>query len=1007
MASMWARRLFLLSLVAICLVPGDIDAQTLSPKQVLGRYQQYVWQDQHGLPQNTVRAIVRTRDGYLWFGTLEGAARFDGVRFTVFDSSNTDEIRIGLIVALLEDHAGNLWLGTDGGGLVRRTDGRFTRYGIEEGLADDHVMSLLEDRAGNLWIGTDGGGASLFRDGRFTTYALGNGLPDNQVWAISEDPDGGVWFGTTRGLARYHHGRFKVYTVEDGLVADAVRALWWDKAGTLWVGTDGGLSWYRDGRFTVPDATDGPANARVSAIFQDREGSIWVGAGGRGVYRFADGRFSLYATRDGLPSDQVETIYQGAEGDLWIGTNGQGVSQLRAARFRVFSTQDGLANDSIRAIYEDSTGRLWIGTDEGLSQFTNGAFTTYSKSDGLTATIVRSIGEDTTGNLWFGTREGLSRFRAGRFETWTTGQGLSSNNVYTVLGDRAGNVWAGTMGAGLNRLRDGRIKVFTTQDGLADANVLALYQDREDNLWIGTRSGGMSRFQDGRFTSWSTKDGLASNHVLSFYEDRAGSLWVGTHGGGLVRFKGGTFKTITTRDGLYDNLAFQILDDDLGNLWMIANKGIYRANLQELNDFADGKKASVTSFSYGVADGMRGREGNGANPAGWKSRDGRLWFPTATGAVVIDPTPRNSEPPLVAIESVVLDREAVPVGQAVRVGPDQENLEIQYTGLSWSRPQQIKFKYQLHGLDHDWIDAGTRRTAYYSHVPPGDYRFQVIADNGEGVWNTTGSSVHVAVLPAFYQTRWFLVMAAAAGAGLVGLAWQSRVRQWHRAQGTQQAFSRRLIASQENERQRIAGELHDSLGQHLLIIKNRALLGSISADDRTAARLQFDEIAASAGQSLEEVRQIAYNLRPYHLDRLGLTQALEAMVDSVAASSTMHLEAELASIDGLFSKEAEIGIFRVVQESLNNIVKHSRASTGTITTDHKAGMVTIAIADNGRGFDPQVVGASGHGGFGLAGIAERVRILGGVCRIHSVSGEGTTVTITLHPTAQVWADATP
>jgi signal transduction histidine kinase len=328
--------------------------------------------------------------------------------------------------------------------------------------------------------------------------------------------------------------------------------------------------------------------------------------------------------------------------------------------------------------------------------------------------------------------------------------------------------------------------------------------------------------------------------------------------------------------------------------------------------------------------------------------------------------------------------------------PGQENLEIQYTALSWARPQQIRFRYRLEGVDRDWVDAGTRRTAYYSHVPPGRYTFAVIADNGEGTWNTAGRHMVVSVRAAFYQTWWFpVLMVGGGGLALVAMVSQYRVRQFRQSEATQHAFSRQLIASQENERKRIASELHDSLGQHLLIIKNRAVMGSAAAAAGDATRTQFDEIAASAGHSLEEVRRIAYKLRPYHLDRLGLTQALGAMVDNVAASTGMRLEARLAPIDGVFPKHAEITIFRVVQESLNNIVKHSQASLGTITTRQQGDIVTIEVEDNGNGFDASSLSLSGNGGFGLAGMAERVRILGGQHRIDSVPGYSTTVTITL------------
>jgi ligand-binding sensor domain-containing protein/signal transduction histidine kinase len=988
----------IVTLLGLSCAPGSSLAQTLSPHKVFGRYQQYVWTDQHGLPQNSVHAIVRTRDGYLWLGTVEGAVRFDGVRFTVFDSSNTAEIKSSEIVALLEDRSGALWLATNGGGLNRLADGRFTRFTTREGLSDDYVRCLLEDRAGNLWIGTLSGGLSLYRNGRFTSWTSKDGLPDDHVWALAEDRDGSLWIGTSGGLARFKDGRFTVYTRRDGLPNDIVLTVLRDRTDHLWVGTDGdGICRFLDGRFTAIGANEGLAHGRVRKVFEDREGTIWIGTDGGGLYRFRDGRLVVHTASGGLPGDRVESIYQDPDGGLWIGTNGSGLGLLKDGRFRVYTTQDGLAHDFVTATYQDAAGSVWVGTaGGGLSRFKDGAFSRYTKKDGLPSNSIGSIGGDRQGNVWVGSAGGVSRFGNGRFATWTTKEGLSNNHVNAVVGDRTGGLWIGTYDGGLNRFRDGLFTVYTTREGLAHNSVLSIYEDRAGGLWVGTL-GGLSRFKDDRFTTWTTKDGLASNHVLSFYEDRAGSLWIGTHGGGLNRFKDGKFATVTTKDGLYDNLAFQVLEDDGGNLWMSGNRGIYRARLKELNDFAEGRIRTVTSFAYGVADGMLSRECNGAQPAGWKTQDGKLWFPTVAGVVVVDPQQRNSQPPLVAIEHVMLDRAALPIDQVVRIRPGQQNLEIQYTGLNWSRPAQVTFKYQMIGLDLDWVEAGTRRAAYYSHLPPGSYTFRVVADNGDGVWNADGKSLQVAVLPPFYRTWWFATLSLIAAATLVGLTWQVRVVRLQRAHAAQEAFSRQLIASQEHERKRLATELHDSLGQHLLIIKNRAALGERVTQDHRAAKDQFDEITASASQAISEVRAIVYNLRPVNLDKLGLTAVIDEMIEKVARASGIEFSTDIVPLDSVFPPDSEINVFRIIQESINNIVKHSQATKANVELWRVDGNLHIVVRDNGRGIGSaptmDKTASPVPRGLGLTGIAERVRMLGGMHSITSTPGQGTTLAI--------------
>jgi signal transduction histidine kinase len=391
---------------------------------------------------------------------------------------------------------------------------------------------------------------------------------------------------------------------------------------------------------------------------------------------------------------------------------------------------------------------------------------------------------------------------------------------------------------------------------------------------------------------------------------------------------------------------------------------------------------------------MLSSEGVGANLAGWKMRDGSLWFPTTKGIVAIDPRRRDTQPPRVVIEGITVDREPIATGGPVRLNPGQENLEIQYTGLSWSRPQAIKFRFRLVGLDRDWVEAGARRTAYYSHLPPGSYTFNVTADNGEGVWDSIGKTLAIVVLPRFYQTWWFRAAVASSLVAFVWLSWRYRIGQMRRAQAAQQAFSRQLIESQERERQRIAAELHDSLGQNLLVVKNRALLGALSQQDEEA-RKQFDEIGATVAQTLEEVRSISYNLRPHHLDQLGLTTTIRAMIDKIAESSGIGMRSELDDIDGVFPPADEITIYRIIQESLNNVVKHSRAGEAHIAVRSHEDDIEITIRDNGQGFAMTLsnAGLDDRGGFGLKGLAERVQMLGGTHTIDSGPGRGTTVTV--------------
>jgi signal transduction histidine kinase len=572
--------------------------------------------------------------------------------------------------------------------------------------------------------------------------------------------------------------------------------------------------------------------------------------------------------------------------------------------------------------------------------------------------------------------------------------------VHVIRGDRAGNLWFGMeSGAGLYRLRDGALTHYTTRDGLAGDSVGAIHQDRGGRLWVGTDRG-LSRFTGAEFETPIEAEGLSSASIRDFYEDAAGVLWVGTQEQGIYRLAGdpkGTKVTrYTTEQGLHSDRIDLILEDDLGFFWMSCHLGYIRVRKQELEDFAAGRVSSITSTWFGKAHGLLNEEnGAFAEPVGhgFKARDGKLWFATREGIAVVDPkaVPFNPTPPPVVIEECLLDRRPAEFENGLRISPGQENLEINYTALSLVKSEQIRFRYKLGGLDRDWVEAGTRRTAYYSHIPPGEYVFTVVAANSDGVWNTAGRSLGVVALPPFYRTWWFTSLAALSIIAAVFLAFRYRVAQLHRKHELQQAFSRQLIESQEQERKRIAAELHDGLGQNLILMRNWAALGLLQSEPEAPVREQLNDISTTAVQSLNEVREIIYNLRPSQLESVGLSDTIRYMLTQLASASGIQWLTEVAPLDGLFAPEQEVIFFRIVQECVNNLVKHARATEATALIEREGNTVHLTIEDNGRGFDPA---APGHKGFGLKGLHERVRMLDGQFTLESMPGKGTRISIT-------------
>jgi diguanylate cyclase (GGDEF)-like protein len=810
-------------------------ASALDPGKAVTQYLHDVWQTEQGLPQNTVNAIAETPDGYLWLGTREGLARFDGVRFTLFDTRSVPELGHNFVLALLSDSRGRLWIGNSGGGLVRLEAGRFTRYAEANGLPSEQVTALFEDRKGRLWVGTDGGGLARLERDRFVREPSRESL-GKSIRALVED-DSGLWIASDEGLACLRNGILTSFTTEQGLSRRSVRSLLKDRAGSLWIGTDQGLNRLEDGRFSVFTTREGLSHDVVVSLREDRDGVLWIGTDGGGLTRLANGRFSVFSTRQGLSNDSVFALHEDREGSLWIGTNLGGLNRLRDGRFTAFTTREGLSHDFVRAIYEDRAGTLWVATEGGgVNRLQDDRTSSFNTRNGLSNDTVFALLEDRRGDLWIGTDSGLNRLRAGRLDIFTANMGLSNDCVLSLLEDHEGSLWIGTYAEGLNRLKDGRFTTFTTKQGLAHDTVNTLYEDRQGGVWIGTRGGGASRYKDGRFTTYSTKNGLSDNLVFSFHEDEAGSLWIGTYGGGLNRLKDGRLSAITTKQGLFDDVIHRIIEDR-DDVWMSCNKGVFRVAKRELDEVADGKRERVHSIAYGTADGMKSAECNGGSPAGIRARDGKLWFPTTRGAVHVDPAhlPTNPLRPPVVIEDVRVDERVADRFAPLRLPPGTQTLEIQYTALSLAAPASVRFRYRLEGYEPAWVEAGTRRTAYYTRLPAGSYRFRVIACNNDGLWNEQGAALAFRVEPRVYETGWFRILAVLLFALAGPLFHRFRVRRLER----QKAELERLVAARTAEVGAANAELARLAREDAVtgVANRRALDDTLDEEWRRAQRL--------------------------------------------------------------------------------------------------------------------------------------------------------------------------
>jgi diguanylate cyclase (GGDEF)-like protein len=767
------------------LLSADV-APALAPGKAITQYRRDVWQPKDGLPQSSVDAMIQTRDGYLWLGTQEGLARFDGVRFVVFDKQTVPAIRHNRVLSLLEDRTGVLWIGTEGGGITRLEHGVFSAMG---GLPDGIATVLEEDADGAVWIGTRRG---LVRavGGAVRVFTTADGLPADAIRSLHRARDGTLWIGTvSAGLAKYRDGVITsvIAAGTGGLPGNSVDSLLDAGERGLWVGTSRGLVLLREGRVVPPSEWNAGGGGRpvspVRSLCLDRDGNLWIGTNGEGLLRLAagSGRIDRYGTREGLPDDLVGSLLEDHEGNVWAGTQDGGLARFAEGAFTPLSVAEGLSHDVVWAIAQDRGGAIWLGTKEGgvnrLSP--DGSLTRFGTKDGLSDSGVQAISEDSDGALWFGTRRGgLNRFFRGRFQAFRSDDGLASESASAVFRDRSGTLWIGTRGGGLHRMTaSGRIERVTGAGAPPPGSTIhAIFETRAGDLYVGTSGEGLfRRLPDGGFRAFTEKDGLSIGIVNTLLEDDRGTLWIGTYGGGLNRFRDGKFAAITTKDGLFDDAVFGLLEDAAGDFWVSCNRGVYRVARRDLDARADGGKSPVVCTPFGTADGLKSLECNGANqPPALRARDGRLWFPTVRGAVFVDPAhlPHNSQAPPVVVERLLVNGEPRdargggeprdPRGDVV-LSPGAERFEIAYTAPSFTAPERVRFRARLEGYEDDWVDMGSRREAHYTHLPPGSYTFRVRAANDAGVWNEKGAAVSFRLKPSFRQTPWFWVL------GLVGL----------------------------------------------------------------------------------------------------------------------------------------------------------------------------------------------------------------------------------------------
>jgi signal transduction histidine kinase/ligand-binding sensor domain-containing protein len=958
-----------------------------------------VWTTANGLPQNTVTGVVQTPDGYLWLSTFDGLARFDGMRFTIFDKGNTKGIVNNRFARLFADRTGAVYAYTENYVVTVYRQGVFRSY-ADFATAGEPIAAIVSDAKGNAVFETAKGGYTLQGD----RFVLTSDQKEPDVKQIYWGKSGTKWVIERNQITQRMDGQVTTYPLKltaEELPTSNNLVPYEDSRGALWMRRrfPAFELWrLQDGKVTVFTKKEIPALHELfpNQVKEDADGSIWFLLSGltlpkpSQLVRFKDNQLTSYQLNEAVGAGASLTD---REGNFWLATS-TGLRRLRRKLITTLSVKDGLNSNEVYPLLQTQNGDIFIGTTQGVNRYAGGKIQNLKLKYATGVPLyLRGFWEDNQTNLWLGF-QGEGGF--GRFVAPSSVKRIRKNDlpngVTDFTSDPAGNVWMATE-EGLFKYKDDQeLAHYTTNDGLPHNAVITIHFDRNGNLWAGTYDG-LAQFKDGRFIIYNAEADSPKGFVRAIYEDADGVLWFGTYGDGLVRYKNGRFFNYRVEHGLYNNGVFAILEDKRGNFWMSSNRGIHRVSKQELNDFAEGKIPKLNSVSYDEKDGMLNAECNGGRlPAALKARDGKFWFPTMGGIAVIDSEAEavNPNPPPVVIENISIDRKPVDWRAAqVELQPGQSNIAIEYTGLSLTKSEQIKFRYKLEGLEENWVEAGTKRTVDYSYLPAGSYTFRLIAANANGVWNNEGTALKIIVRPFFYQTWWFIGLLAVAVAGLGWWIYHARVSRLRAIAEAKTLFSRRLIESQEAERKRIASELHDGLGQNLVVIKNRAALGIKKGDDKERVAKEFHNISESATQALDEVREITNNLRPQLLDRLGLTKAIQAMLKKV--SDVVEIESEIDSIDNLFNESEEISIYRIIQESLNNVIKHSNAAKAMVKIKRTERQILLTIEDNGKGFDT----ANIKSGLGLVGLKERAQLLNGEFLMESKLGKGTTIQVAI------------
>ncbi|HEV2606583.1 MAG TPA: two-component regulator propeller domain-containing protein [Xanthomonadaceae bacterium] len=775
-----ARRLLCRLFVAFVLfgwIGGVAHAQPSERKQ-LDAWARESWTQRAGLPNDQVNALAQSNDGYLWIGTPDGLARFNGNEFAYNDRGSVPELHDNDIRHLAIGRENSLLISTARGGLSFLHQGYWTvAAGTDGGLSQDTVVAAQEDSRGRLWVATATGGLDLFDGHRKLHFGSRNGLPSDRMSSLLVMHDDSVWVGTSAGLARIVDERVQTISVSGGLLpSGAVSALAEAQDHSLWVGTQVGAfrQLYGGHQFEkmTPDAFDDV----VLAILPDSASEAFVGTAQHGLLLIRDGRYEPIPGENPGHAWQVGALLRGDDGSIWVGGN-QGLLRLRDTPFSAFGKEQGLSNENVHGVLETQDGDVWIGTHGGLERLHKGQLSRIV-DDGLATQTVLALTQANDGGLWVGTeKNGVLHVAHGHVDRVLDRQSAPSDWVRSILEEADGSLWIAT-NKGLVQQARNTSRVYTTADGLPNDVILGVHRDPAGRLWIGTANG-LAYRSGGRFVRVPLSVHSMVQTIYGFADDADGSVWIASDRG-LLRWKDDRVSVLASEQGLPVDTVYAVVPDRQGNLWLTTPSGLVRIGRAQASAVADGKLHNVVADLFGESDGLPSSRCNGgSSPAASLLTDGSVWVATPRGIAQVHPerlADYRSGPPQTMLEEIRVDDRVVVANEALELGPDTRKLDVRFFALNYHLPKRIQYRYLLEGYDSAWSEIGEHTSVQFTNLPAGDYRLRIQATVVGGSWSPREAGLQFSIGAHLWRKAWFDVSMAALLLAGGWLAYVNRIR---------------------------------------------------------------------------------------------------------------------------------------------------------------------------------------------------------------------------------------